>query len=137
RQAAVVARPDEAGQFQLVAYAAGHSDLDPAALTTFLRQSLPEYMLPAAWVVLPELPLTAGGKVDRRGLPAPTAATPARAYAAPRKPTETAVAAVWAELFNTDRVGIEDNFFDLGGHSLMTVQLAARLSRALGREVSV
>jgi hypothetical protein len=74
--------------------------------------------------------------VDRRALPAP-AARPLREYVAPRTPTEERVAAVWAALFNVDRVGVEDNFFDLGGQSLMAVQLAARLSRAVGREVSV
>ncbi|HEY1381336.1 MAG TPA: amino acid adenylation domain-containing protein, partial [Gemmataceae bacterium] len=137
RQAAVLARPDEAGRLQLVAYVVGAGELDPAELAAVLRRGLPEFMLPAAWVVLPELPLTAGGKVDRRALPAPATAKAARAYVAPRKPTERKIATVWAELFNAARVGIEDNFFDLGGNSLMAVQLAARLSRALGREVSV
>ncbi len=140
RQVAVVARPDEAGHMQVVAYAAPASGVeapDAAALAAFLRQSLPEYMLPAAWEILPELPLTAGGKVDRRALPAPSAARSVREFVAPRTQTETVVAAVWAELFNVERVGAEDNFFDLGGHSLLAVQLAARLSRTVRREVSV
>jgi acyl carrier protein len=94
-------------------------------------------MLPTAWVVLPELPLTAGGKVDRRGLPAPSAVRASREFVAPRTESERTVAAVWADLFGVERIGAEDNFFDLGGHSLMAVQLAARLSRAVGREVSV
>jgi amino acid adenylation domain-containing protein/thioester reductase-like protein len=140
RQAAVVARPDEGGHLQLVAYAAppvGAELPELAELATFLRQSLPEYMLPSAWVILSELPLTAGGKGDRRALPAPALARHAHEYTAPRSETEVTVSAVWGELFNVERVGIEDNFFDLGGNSLLAVQLAARLSRSLGREVSV
>jgi amino acid adenylation domain-containing protein/thioester reductase-like protein len=139
RQTAVIARPDESDHLHLVAYAApaGSATLDPAELTAFLRQSLPEYMLPAAWVILPDLPLTAGGKVDRRALPAPQAGRQRREYIAPRTPTEETIAVMWSELFNVPKVGAEDNFFDLGGHSLMAVQLAARLSRAVGGEVSV
>jgi amino acid adenylation domain-containing protein/thioester reductase-like protein len=140
RQVAVVARPDDAGHLQLVAYAAppaGEPLPEPAELADFLRQTLPDYMIPAAWLVLPELPLTAGGKVDRRALPAPAVAPPTRKYVAPRTPTEERVAAVWAELLNGERVGAEDNFFDLGGHSLLAVQLASKLSREFGREVSV
>src|SRR5205807_1130019 len=91
RQSAVVVRPDESGHLQLVAYAAataGAEAPDPAALAAFLRQSLPDYMQPAAWVILPELPLTAGGKVDRGALPAPAAVKPTREYVAPRTATE-------------------------------------------------
>jgi amino acid adenylation domain-containing protein len=143
RQVAVVPRPDAGGHLQLVAYvapAAGSAVPDTASLAVFLREGLPEYMLPAAWVVLPELPMTSGGKVDRRNLPTAeglVGGRSSREYVAPRTPAEKRVAAVWAELFKVEKVGVEDNFFDLGGHSLLAVQLAARLSRELGLDVSV
>jgi amino acid adenylation domain-containing protein/thioester reductase-like protein len=139
RQAAVVARPDESGQLQLVAYVVPTAEIESrrTELTAFVRRSLPEYMLPATWVIMPEMPLTAGGKIDRRALPPPPVYRPTREYVAPRTPTERQVAAVWAGLFNVERVGVDDDFFDLGGHSLLAVQLAAGLSRTLGREVSV
>ena len=98
RQVAVVARPDEAGHLQVVAYAApaaGSEVPEPATLAAFLRQSLPEYMLPAAWVILPQLPMTAGGKVDRRSLPTPTPTRPSHEFVAPRTRTEAEVGAVW------------------------------------------
>jgi thioester reductase-like protein len=139
RQAAVVARPDETGHQRLVAYfapAAGAAAPDAAGLAAFLRQSLPEHMLPTAWVALPELPLTAGGKVDRRALPAPAGGIGSlRGYVAPRTPTEEQVAAAWAEVLGAERVGADDNFFDLGGHSLLAVRLVHRLRAATGVEV--
>jgi amino acid adenylation domain-containing protein len=143
RQVAVVPRPDTSGHLQLVAYvapASGSGVPETGSLVTFLRERLPEYMLPAAWVVLPELPLTTGGKVDRRSLPPAQGLVgghPTREYVEPRTPAEKRVAAIWADLFKIERVSVQDNFFDLGGHSLLAVQLAARLSRDLGLDVSV
>ncbi|HLL45372.1 MAG TPA: amino acid adenylation domain-containing protein, partial [Longimicrobiaceae bacterium] len=130
RQAVVVARGDAAGTTRLVAYFVGDADVSAAALRDGLRATLPEYMLPAAFVALDAVPLTPAGKVDRRALPAPDFA-PGDA-AAPRTELEEVLAAIWAEVLGTERVGIHDDFFALGGHSLLVTQVAARVRRALG-----
>jgi thioesterase domain-containing protein len=97
---------------------------------------LPEYMIPSAWVFLPELPLTANGKIDRRALPAPEGVRGELGveYVAPRTPTEVTLAAIWCALLRVDRVGIHDNFFALGGHSMLAIQVAARIALELGTE---
>jgi hypothetical protein len=127
--AVVVPRPDGAGGTRLVAYvvAAAGADADPAALRAHLRERLPEHMVPSAFVALDAFPLNANRKVDREALPAPEAAEEPREPAAPLTPTERAVAEVWEEALGTGRVGIGDNFFDLGGHSLLLVRVHARL----------
>ncbi len=139
REAVVVAREDAPGDPRLVAYVVPQGAPAPTgeALRAALRTALPEYMVPAAYVVLPALPLTGSGKVDRRALPAPgpPGAAPGREYTAPRSETERAIAAIWAELLGVAAVGIHDNFFDLGGHSLLATRLVLRLSRALGVQV--
>jgi nonribosomal peptide synthetase DhbF len=127
-QAAVIAREDVPGEKRLVAYvvAADASDPQAAELRTHLAQTLPEYMVPSAFVGMPALPLGPSGKLDRKALPPPElqAATP---YAAPRTPTERILAGLWAETLHLPRVGINDNFFELGGHSLMIVQLISMI----------
>jgi natural product biosynthesis luciferase-like monooxygenase protein len=99
---------------------------DAAELTAFARRSLPDYMVPSTFVFLDEFPLTPNGKVDRKRLPEPTA-RPAVEYRAPDSELEQTIAAVWAELLGRDRVGADDNFFALGGNSLLAVQARARL----------
>ncbi len=127
-QAAVIAREEVVGEKRLVAYvvAAGDGELAHGELRSHLGLSLPEYMVPSAFVQLPALPLGPSGKLDRKALPAPEAQS-AVAYAAPRTPTEKALADLWAETLHLPRVGIHDNFFELGGHSLMIVQLISRI----------
>ncbi|HYO14949.1 MAG TPA: amino acid adenylation domain-containing protein [Thermoanaerobaculia bacterium] len=110
-----------------------------AALRVFLRERLPEALVPAAFVLLDELPLNPSGKVDRAALPDPEAGRreAAAPYVAPRAGLESAVAAVWREVLGVEEVGAGDNFFDLGGHSLLLVELQARLAERLGEEVAL
>jgi len=129
RECAVVVREDVPGSRRLVAYVALQGG-DPEALRGALRKTLPEYMVPQLFAVLPSLPLTPNGKVDRRALlalPAPEGARRAGAETvAPRNPVEEVLASVWAEVLKLDRVGIHDNFFSLGGDSILVIQAATR-----------
>ncbi|HSF41305.1 MAG TPA: non-ribosomal peptide synthase/polyketide synthase [Thermoanaerobaculia bacterium] len=133
RDAVVVARPEPSGTGRrLVAYVV--ADIDPAGLQAFLRERLPEPLVPTAFVRLSELPLTPNGKVDRRALPEPEA--PLReGFIAPLTPAEERVAGIWADLLGLERVGAEDDFFELGGHSLLATRLVARLHEAFGVEL--
>jgi natural product biosynthesis luciferase-like monooxygenase protein len=141
-QAVVLAREDTPGDARLVAYllpTAG-AKLDGPALRDKLRDSLPEFMLPAHFVSLAQFPETPNGKIDRKALPAPDSsvvAAPAAAYAAPESELESQIAAVWRDVLKLPQVGTRDNFFDLGGHSLLAVQAHRRLRDALQRELSI
>jgi acyl carrier protein len=106
-------------------------------LRDLLRQRLPEYMVPSTFVTLRELPLTPNAKVDRKALPAPEQAEPERQedFLAPGSELEVSIARIWQEVLNLPRVGRRDNFFDLGGHSLLTVQVHARLRKELGLDL--
>jgi acyl-coenzyme A synthetase/AMP-(fatty) acid ligase len=130
KQAVVVVRDE--GSKRLVAYVvpATDSSLTHEELRGFLKGRLPDYMLPAATVVLPALPLTPSGKVDRRSLPAPSMARSQGQYTEPLTDAERTLAAIWAELLRVDRVGRDDNFFELGGESLLAVQMTARATAA-------
>ncbi|MFF0161140.1 amino acid adenylation domain-containing protein [Streptomyces sp. NPDC005263] len=140
-EAVVVVREDTPGDKRLVGYlVAASTDGLPEAgeLRTMLRGTLPEYMLPAAFVPLDGIPLTVNGKLDQRALPAPDQQTlrAGAAYTAPRTPVEERVAAVWAEVIGVARVGVEDSFFDLGGDSIRAIALVGAL-RAAGYDVAV
>jgi amino acid adenylation domain len=133
REAVVLAREDRAGDKRLVAYwteVQGASDVVPdvEALRAHLKEHLPGYMVPSAFVRLEELPLTPNGKVDRRALPEPDeGALQTREYEHPQGERENALARIWEDLLNVEKVGRKDNFFDLGGHSLLIVTLVERL----------
>jgi len=103
--------------------------LTPAMLRTSLKARLPQYMVPSGFVLMEKFPLTANGKVDRAALPAFSinGAQPAREFRGPRTETEKAVAAIWAELLGVQTIGIDDDFFDLGGQSLVAIKVVARL----------
>ncbi|MFP2933923.1 condensation domain-containing protein, partial [Pyxidicoccus sp. 3LG] len=136
RQALVLVREDVPGNPRLVAYVTHHdSTPDSASLRAALKQRLPEYMVPAAFVALDAFPLTPNGKVDRRALPAPDTSSLASTYEAPATPTEQTLAALWAELLHVEKVGRHDDFFALGGHSLLATQVVSRVRKAFDVEL--
>ncbi|HET6230013.1 MAG TPA: amino acid adenylation domain-containing protein [Longimicrobiaceae bacterium] len=139
RDAAVVVREDTPGDRRVVAYVspAAGEELRPDALRAALKERLPDYMVPSAVAVLPDLPLSPNGKVDRKALPAPDRAGEADTFVAPRTDTERDLAAIWGEVLKLDRVGVHDNFFDLGGHSLIATRVVSRIRQAMEREVPV
>jgi amino acid adenylation domain-containing protein len=139
-EAVVVAREDIPGNKNLVAYLVPepNSHLSVELLRDFVKERLPEYMAPAAFVFLDALPLNSNGKVDRRSLPAPEMERPsAKVYVPPQKELEKTIAGIWRELLNVERVGIDDSFFDLGGHSLLIMRARNQLNEAIGRQLSI
>jgi amino acid adenylation domain-containing protein len=140
REGVAILRRRPSGDSQLVAYVAlqAGKDADAGALRAYLMTRLPEHMVPSAFVVLERLPLTPSGKVDRAALPAPAAPSASSAAShPPRSALEQGIAAVWREALALEQVGIHDNFFDLGGHSLLLAQVHRRLRSDLGRELSM
>ncbi|HEU4557489.1 MAG TPA: amino acid adenylation domain-containing protein [Longimicrobium sp.] len=135
REAAVMVRTD-AGEKRLVAYVVPADGVapTPAELRDALSGRMPDYMVPTAFVALPSIPLTPNGKVDRRALPAPDAASTDE-YVPPRTQSETSLAALWAQVLGAERVSVEDDFFLLGGHSLLATQVVSRIRQAFGVEL--
>lgn len=131
RETAVLAKPDTSGNKRLIAYVVTQPNQTADALTlrAFLKDRLPEYMVPALVMLLDEMPLTPSGKINRRALPEPDESTRAivQEFVAPRTAVEAVVAKVWSEILSVERVGVNDNFFDLGGHSLLATQVISRL----------
>jgi acyl carrier protein len=137
KQAVVLLREDTPGDKRLVAYIIGAADAPPdtRVIRTWLKDQVPDYMVPSAFVVLDAMPLTPSGKVARQKLPAPDYGDAARAYAAPRTPLEETLAQIWMEVLGLQQVGIHDDFFELGGHSLLATQLISRIRDALEVEL--
>ncbi|MBW4575235.1 MAG: amino acid adenylation domain-containing protein [Aphanothece sp. CMT-3BRIN-NPC111] len=137
----VVAQEDELSNKRLVAYVIPNLEQTTSIseLQSFLKERLPEFMVPSAFVLLKELPLTSNGKVDRKALPTPEQVRPdlAATFVAPRNQTEEAIAQIWVEVLKLEQVGIHDNFFELGGHSLLLTQVTSRLQKAFQVEVSL
>ena len=141
-EAVVAAREESPGSVRLVAYLVAEpgAELSVPDLRAALKAELPGYMVPAAFAVLDAFPLTKSGKMDRRSLPAPGSAARAEAgavHAAPQSDVERTIAAAWQEVLGLESVGLDDNFFDLGGHSLLLARLRSRLAGRFPREVSV
>ena len=128
QQAVVLAREDVPGESLLVAYLVAPAAPPASEWRRFLREKLPDYMIPSAFLLLPGLPLTPNGKLDRNARPAPDRARPLaeEAFVAPRTSAEKMLAGIWAEVLGVERVGAHDNFFDLGGHSLKATRVLAR-----------
>src|SRR5437763_958836 len=145
KQVVVLAREDERGDKRLLAYVVPNRDkagevhnageVNNDALRSYLKRQLPDYMLPQAVIVLPKLPLTANGKIDRQALPEPEQAQIQREIVAPRNEEEALVLNIWRRVLGRDRISINDNFFELGGHSLMAVQLMAEIRKETGKEI--
>ncbi len=136
RASVAAVREDASGEKALVGYVVleAASAVSTDALRRFLGASLPAYMVPSVIVPLDELPVTANGKLDRSALPSPSIVRPIleKPYVAPRTPVEERLAAIWQELLPVDRVGVDDNFFDLGGHSMLALKMVARVQDDLG-----
>ncbi|MBM4263798.1 MAG: AMP-binding protein [Deltaproteobacteria bacterium] len=133
KDSVVVSRPNPASGAQLIAHVVAHKDRTPtvSALRQHLEESLPDYMLPADFVMLDDLPLTANGKINRQALREPSRQRPALAngYIAPRTPLEKQVVAIWADVLTRAEIGVDDNFSDLGGDSLLMSSVLTRLNR--------
>ncbi|MEH1931935.1 amino acid adenylation domain-containing protein [Nostoc sp.] len=134
QESIVLARPDNLGNKRLIAYFVSNQQSESAVsdLRNFLKEKLPEYMLPAAFVQIKALPLTPNGKVDRQALPNPDSVKPELAgkFVTPRNPIEEAIAKIWSGVLELKQVGIYDNFFELGGDSIISIQIIARLNQA-------
>ena len=143
REAAVLLREDNPGEPRIVGYVVLHppdqsaGGISGLALRQFLRRTLPEYMVPSAFVTLAAFPLTPSGKLDRRALPAPDVGRSvlANAYIAPRTPEEEQLARIFGQLLGVERIGVHDNFFELGGHSLLAIRAVSRMREAFDVEI--
>jgi amino acid adenylation domain-containing protein len=139
REAVCIVREDTPGDRRLVAYMVSDGDAPSAGeLRSLLARTLPDYMIPSAYVALERLPLTPNRKVDRKALPAPDGSRPdiGRDYTPPATPTEQAIAQIWQDLLAVEAAGRDDNFFDLGGHSLLAVECVARMESELNYQIS-
>ncbi|MFE3048388.1 amino acid adenylation domain-containing protein [Streptomyces albidoflavus] len=135
----VTTHQDPDGHRRLLAYLVTDTPLTPSQLRTHLTTTLPDHMIPALYIPLDRLPLTPSGKVDRRALPQPdtqTEPTNTTEHTPPRTPTEHLLATIWATVLGTEEVGIHDNFFDLGGDSILSIQVVSHVRRELGARLS-
>ncbi|MHC0068641.1 non-ribosomal peptide synthetase, partial [Nostoc sp. UIC 10890] len=141
QQTVITARIDDSGDKRLVAYIVSQPKQTPTTdeLRLFLKQKLPEYMVPSAFVFLDTLPLTPNGKIDRHALPAPDSSRPnlTQIFVAPRSVVEQQIADIWTSVLKLQKIGIHDNFFTLGGHSLLATQVISRLRSTFGVDLSV
>ena len=137
----VIVREDISGDKQLVAYIVANAQTAPtnAEIRQFLRQQLPDYMIPSVFMFLDTMPLTPTGKIDRRALPAPDASNIQldTNFVPPSNPTEEILATIWADVLGVDRVGIHNRFFELGGHSLLATTVVSRINQAFAVELTI
>src|SRR6185369_9935788 len=134
-EAVVVAQEGVRGEKRLVAYVLPGAEVTMSELRSLLKEKLPEYMIPSAFVFVQEWPLTPSGKINRKALPAPEQVSDESKFVAPRTATEEKLAGIWSRLLGMERVSIHDSFFDLGGHSLLATQLMSRVREAFGIEL--
>ena len=137
RESVVLAYEDSDGDKRLISYLVSNYVISSTDLRAFLGKTIPDYMIPSAFVFLETLPLTPNGKVDRKALPLPGSLRPSinAEFVAPQTPMEIAIAEIWSEIFGLEKIGANDNFFDLGGHSLLAVQVLVRIRERRGIEL--
>ncbi|WP_016952818.1 non-ribosomal peptide synthetase [Anabaena sp. PCC 7108] len=140
REAKVITREDIPGDKRLVAYIISKSNQNSQSeisieLREYLKQKLPDYMIPSGFVVLESFPLTTNGKIDYRALPAPDFSANQSNYVAPRTPIEEIIANIWIQVLKVEKIGIDDNFFELGGHSLLATQVISRIRQSFNLEI--
>ena len=138
KQVIVLAKEDEQGEKRLLAYVVADREQNnsPEELRAHLKEQLPEFMVPSAVLLLPKLPLTANGKIDRQALPEPEAVE-SKAYVAPQTETEEGIAKIWIEVLHRERISTDDNFFDLGGHSLLATRVISRVREQFQVELPI
>ena len=139
-EAAVIVREDGVGEKRLVAYVVSKTNTNLGVeLRSYLKEKLPEYMVPATFVMLDAMPLTPNGKIDRRALPAPSQARPPleQSFVAPRNPIEQQLAQIWSQILDIQLIGIHDNFFELGGHSLLIAKMIFQLEETFQVKLSL
>jgi amino acid adenylation domain-containing protein len=139
REAVVVARESDSAEARLVAYYTVTSGPGPSAgdLRRFLLGRLPGYMIPSAFMILETIPISAGGKIDRKAFPAPANSRPETIYVAPRTPREKKLAAIWRDSLDVEEIGVGDSFVDLGGQSLIAMQIITKINAAFGIEITL
>ncbi|MBK8551804.1 MAG: amino acid adenylation domain-containing protein [Ignavibacteria bacterium] len=136
--AVVIAKEDKSGSRRLTAYIVPKNDFEKEAMISYLAQRLPKYMIPSLWSELKSIPLTSNGKIDKKALPDPEITDSVSAgYTEPRNETEAKLAEVWKNVLETDEVGVTDDFFDIGGHSLLAISLISAIRNELGVEIPI
>jgi hypothetical protein len=131
-------REDMPGEKRLVGYVFGNGkEVDTAEVRSYLKRKLPEYMVPAAMVVLEEMPLTPNGKIDRKRLPVPEQQKRdlKTGYVGAQGPLEEVLTMIWSDVLGMERIGVRDNFFELGGHSLLATQLVSRMRKVFQMDI--
>jgi amino acid adenylation domain-containing protein len=136
-QAVILARRDKQGNNQLIGYVVASGEFDRPAINSWLKEQLPEYMVPAYLVELKEIPLTAAGKINRKLLPDPEVEVSVKSNNTPASETELKLAAIWQEILEVDSIGVHDDFFELGGHSLLAVRLISAVRKAFMVELPI
>uniref|UniRef100_UPI0032163CAE amino acid adenylation domain-containing protein n=1 Tax=Clostridium sp. TaxID=1506 RepID=UPI0032163CAE len=135
KETVVVAKENKDGEKYICAYVVTEKALEELNLKSYLKETLPEYMVPSYFVRLEKMPITTNGKLDRRALPEPNLDTALSEYEAPRNEVEETLSKIWSEVLCVDKVGINDNFFDIGGHSLKATMLMSKIHKELNKEV--
>ncbi|TKH41704.1 hypothetical protein C1I60_20515 [Paenibacillus terrae] len=138
QEVVVLVREDNQGQNQLVAYYVAEQDVDAGELRSLLAKELPNYMVPAYFVQLEHIPLTSNGKIDRKSLPAPEGSLQSGAdYAEPRTEAESKLVKIWQDVLGLNKIGVKDNFFEIGGHSLRAMTLVSKIHKELNKSISL